>query len=187
MDQEMARLQSSFPPWLWNAFEAYFRAEERNRGFMLGFDHVADARLVERIRQLKVAKRQSIKKDYPTRPNGLSPNSESFAALNKLLADAPGTDAEGFDFEEESPEGLSVEQDGFERVYVVNWTQGFRDSVRLAVEAVIAEHGNGFKNRALWLVYNAHVRCVGGLVYCDHSRPHFWHDEAAWVFSELLH
>lgn len=148
----MASLQANFPPWLWDAFEAYF--EKREIHDMLGFEHIHRERMKERVEQLAVAKKQEFRKGYPHRPDGPAPDSESFARLKDLLANAPGTDGKNFSYDNEAPEGLSVEHDGFSDSYVVNWTSSFVGTIKQAVEAVVAEHGAKHKVQALWSVYD---------------------------------
>lgn len=116
----MASSKAGFHSWVSNAFEAYF--EERDKRFVLGFEDFHRERLEESIQQVAVAKKQKIQNGYHPRSDGSTPNLQSFLFLKDLLVNAPGTDGEDFSYDNEAPEGLSVEHDGFSNTYIVSWT-----------------------------------------------------------------
>jgi len=171
----MASLEKQFLPWLWKDLQDYLK-KGRDECVFPGYDPYHDLKETKECLQLlRVAKEQGLQNDYPPRPDKTAPDSESFKALKELLDNAPGLD--GFDWYD-PPEGIWTHEDGFTGDPSYGWTREFEDKVNGAVDAVLAEHGLDYELHALWMVYDTHVRCIGGLFY--HPEEHYYRSKAYW-------
>ncbi|KLO10347.1 hypothetical protein SCHPADRAFT_524922 [Schizopora paradoxa] len=185
-DRQMASLKEDFPPLLWKNILSYLKSERESEFHFFNelSDDIRDKK--KWIQQIRVAKAQGLQSSYPPRPSVGIPDSDSFDTLKEILEGAPVHDnVKWYD----PPKGIWVYEDPATGDISHGWTNAFEDEVNEAVEAVIDEHGTKYRLPAQWMVYNAHVRCIGGLEYVpeNYRSKAFWYDEAKRVFKGPLH
>jgi len=175
-------------PWLQNAIDQY--VARHNFKLALSWNLPYHQRSLEMIR---TAFETHLQDEYPTRPTEPHASSESFKKLEILLKEKTeclfDEDTYYCDSDNDSHDSRRVGSLSECTMQAMEdnpriWSRWYKDMVNKCVAGVVEEHGQEYELYALWMVYDAHARCLGGLKFDLNTRR--WVDPARVVFDGPL-